>query len=90
MARVSRIGIVINDLERGHLAWAGAWLLTRVATRNAYTRHDAPLSVRRAYRPAEVAQLAARAGLVEMARYRDLIRHRYAIAFIPSSEPRPR
>ena len=84
MARVSRIGVVINDLERSRLAWLGAWLLTRVATRNAYTRHDAPLSVRRAYRPAEVAQMAARAGLVEAARFRDLLRHRYAIAFVPA------
>ncbi len=84
MARVSRIGIVINDLERSQLAWLGAWLLTRVATRNAYTRHDAPLSVRRAYLPAEVAQLASRAGLVEVARYHDLLRHRFALAFVPT------
>lgn len=90
MARVSRIGVVINDLERGRLAWVGAWLLTRLATRNAYTRHDAPLSVRRAYRPAEVAEMAARAGLLEVARYRDLIRYRYAIAFVRASESGPR
>lgn len=85
MARVSRIGVVINDLERSRRAWLGAWLLTRVVTRNAYTRHDAPLSVRRAYLPAEVAQIAARVGLVEAARFRDLLRHRYAIAFLAAA-----
>lgn len=84
MARVSRIGIVVNDLERSRRAWLGAWLLARVTTRNAYTRNDAPLSVRRAYLPAEVAQMAARAGLMERARFRDLFRHRFAIAFVPA------
>lgn len=84
MARVSRVGVIVNDLERRRLFWFGAWLLSRVATRNAYTRHDAPRSVLRAYLSAEVAQIAARAGLVETARFHDLLRHRYAICFVPA------
>ena len=49
LGRVSRRGIVVNDLHRGRLGLLGAWLAGRFLTRNRYTRHDAPLSVRRAY-----------------------------------------
>lgn len=63
MSRVARRGIVVNDLLRGRLAWLGAWLLSHLATRNRYTRHDAPLSVRRAYTVAELTSLIAAAGL---------------------------
>jgi ubiquinone/menaquinone biosynthesis C-methylase UbiE len=87
MARVSRTGIVINDLDRTWWGWLGAWLGGHLLTRNRYTRHDAPLSVRRAYRPAQVAQLAARAGLVEVARLRGFAGHRYALAFVHAKPP---
>lgn len=87
MSRVARLGVIVNDLERSRLAWAGAWLLTRVVSRNRYTRHDAPLSVRRAYTPTEIAQLATQAGLVEVARVRGFLRHRYAMAFVHASRP---
>lgn len=87
MRRVSRLGVVVNDLNRGVRHWAGAWLLSRITTRNRYTRNDAPLSVRRAYRPAEIAQLAARAGLIEVARFRGFLGHRYALAFVPVVSP---
>ena len=63
MRRVSRRGIVVNDLVRGWLGYAGAWGLSRVFTSNPLTRHDAPVSVRRAYTRAELAELAALAGL---------------------------
>jgi len=82
MARTSSLGVIVNDLDRRRLAWLGAWAITRVATRNRYTRHDAPLSVRRAYRPTEVAQMAGQAGLVEVARIRGFLGHRYAMAFV--------
>ena len=55
MGRVARLGIVVNDLERGRLGWLGAWLMGHLLTGNRYTRHDAPLSVRRAYRTARLA-----------------------------------
>lgn len=87
MARVSRTGIVVNDLDRTWLGWLGAWLLGHLLTRNRYSRHDAPLSVRRAYRPAQVAQLAARAGLIEVARMRGFLGHRYALAFVHAKPP---
>lgn len=63
MSRVARRGIVVNDLRRSRVAWLAAWLLSHVATRNRYTRHDAPLSVRRAYTVAELTSLIAAAGL---------------------------
>ena len=63
MRRVARRGVVVNDLVRGWLGYAGAWLLSRAVTRNPLTRHDAPLSARRAYTRAEMVALAARAGL---------------------------
>jgi ubiquinone/menaquinone biosynthesis C-methylase UbiE len=87
MRRVSRIGVIVNDLERGRLPWLGAWLLGRVATRNRLTRHDAPLSVRRAYTASELAQIAARVGLLEVSRARGYLGHRYAIAFVPVELP---
>ncbi|MEX2012051.1 MAG: methyltransferase domain-containing protein [Chloroflexota bacterium] len=84
MSRVSRRGVVVNDLGRGRLAWLAAWLLARVATRNRYTRHDGPLSVRRAYTAVEMHALLAVAGLRPIATRRDILRHRYAIAAVPA------
>lgn len=81
LARVARLGVVVNDLVRGRLAWLGAWALTRVATRDRYTRHDAPLSVRRAYTRDELRALAAAAGLVEVAAVGGFAGHRWAVAW---------
>ena len=50
MARVARLGVVVNDLDRTRLGWIGAWLIGHLLTGNRYTRYDAPLSVLRAYR----------------------------------------
>jgi hypothetical protein len=61
---------------------AGAWLLTRAMTRNAYTRNDAPLSVRRAYTADEVVDLARQAGLRPVARYWARPGYRYALVFV--------
>jgi ubiquinone/menaquinone biosynthesis C-methylase UbiE len=81
MARVARRAVIVNDLDRARRWWVLAWLMTRLTTRNRYTRHDAPLSVRRAYTPDEVAAMAAEAGLTESARLRDRMGHRYALVF---------
>jgi SAM-dependent methyltransferase len=82
MARVSRRGIVVNDLARGRIRWLAAWLLAHIATRNRYTRHDGPLSVRRAYTAVEMKALFAVAGLRPISIQRDVLRHRYAIAAV--------
>lgn len=80
MARVASTGIIINDLLRGYLALAGAWALTRVMTRNRYTRHDAPLSVRRAYSRVELRELLAAAGLEVAWEGTGLLGHRWVAA----------
>ena len=62
--RVSRIGLIVNDLARSRPALLGARLLAATVWRtHPVTRHDGPLSVRRAFTPAELGALAARAGV---------------------------
>jgi len=62
MRRVAFMTPIINDLRRAFLSYAGAVLLSRLFTRNRFTRHDAPLSSRRAYTPKEACDLARAAG----------------------------
>jgi SAM-dependent methyltransferase len=80
MGRVSSRGIIVNDLARNQLSLAGAWLLAHLATVNRYSRHDAPLSVRRAYTLAEGHALIAASGLRASADFMGPFRHRWAIA----------
>lgn len=63
MLGMARLGVVVNDLHRHWLAWAGIRFLTRLLSRNRMIRHDAPLSVRRGFRPAELEELRAAPGL---------------------------
>lgn len=63
MKRVARAGVITVDLVRGRASLLLVWLLTRLTTGNRLTRNDGPLSVRRAFRPAELAALAREAGL---------------------------
>lgn len=64
MARVARRAVVVSDLARSRPALLGAELLAATVWRkNPITRHDGPLSVRRAYTVEELRLLAMRAGL---------------------------
>ena len=63
MGRVARRAVVVTDLERSWPALVGVWLVAHVAIRSRLTRHDGPLSVRRAYTVAELSALAQQAGL---------------------------
>ena len=81
MARVARRAVVVNDLDRTQRWYILARLLSRVATGNPYTRNDAPLSVRRAYRPRELEQIASRAGLALEETYWTRPAYRYALVF---------
>jgi ubiquinone/menaquinone biosynthesis C-methylase UbiE len=83
LRRVARLGVVINDLTRGVLPWLGAWLVLHAMTRNELTLHDGPLSVRRAYTPAEAAALFRDAGLEPRRVQYGLARHRWAIPATP-------
>ena len=86
MRRVARLGVVINDLDRTRFGWVGAWLMSHLLTTNRLTRHDAPLSVARAYRAGEARALLRSAGLVPVRTVRGAFGQRYAIAALTSSE----
>jgi ubiquinone/menaquinone biosynthesis C-methylase UbiE len=60
--RVARLRAVCIDLTRSPATLLGAWLLTRLTSRNRLTRADGVQSVRRAYTPQEAARLAQQAG----------------------------
>jgi hypothetical protein len=45
----SRLGVVVNDLRRSLLAFAGIWILTRIFPASPMVRHDGPLSVKRGF-----------------------------------------
>jgi ubiquinone/menaquinone biosynthesis C-methylase UbiE len=83
MGRVARTAVIVNDLDRARRWWVVAWLMSRLVTGNRYTRNDAPLSVRRAYRAAEVRHIAADAGLREVAHHDAAFGHRYSLVFAP-------
>jgi ubiquinone/menaquinone biosynthesis C-methylase UbiE len=87
MRRVAARGVIVNDLVRSRPGWLGAWLIGHLFTRSRFTRHDAPLSVRRAYTRAELEALLRAAGLRPVATIRGLFGHRLAIAAIAEPEP---
>jgi hypothetical protein len=62
--------VVVNDLLRTRLSLGLVWLSTRVLRLHPVSRHDGPLSVRRAYSADELVELAERAGVrVRIRRY---------------------
>jgi ubiquinone/menaquinone biosynthesis C-methylase UbiE len=85
-ARVARIGVIVNDLVRGRHHLLGARVLLTATTRNRYTRHDGPLSVRRAYSRMELRALLAGAALRPVAEVGAVLGHRVAIAAVPMRE----
>jgi ubiquinone/menaquinone biosynthesis C-methylase UbiE len=81
LARVSRRGVVVNDLDRTMRFWLGAIALSRVTTRNLYTRTDGPMSVQRAWRTPEIEEMGVDAGLRPIKTCWHPFGYRYAIAF---------
>jgi len=67
LTRVARIGVIVNDLRRSYLAYWGARLLAYGPV-SPLSRHDGPLSVLRAYTPAEVSALVQDAELAARVR----------------------
>ncbi len=63
MRRVAVHGVVVNDLRRGLVAVAVSTLTVLALSRGHYTRHDGPMSARRAYTLPELDRLAAQAGM---------------------------
>lgn len=62
MKRAGRIGSACVDLVRSRLAAFGIWLLTTFIVRDPMVRHDARVSIRRAFTTGEMKNLAERAG----------------------------
>jgi ubiquinone/menaquinone biosynthesis C-methylase UbiE len=66
MARVARLGTACIDLIRSRLAAFCIWLLTTFIVRDPMVRHDARLSVRRAFTHKEMKSLARQAGWLKL------------------------
>ena len=84
MRRVARRGVIVNDLVRSWVGYLGALVVPRAMSKNPLFRHDAPLSVRRAYTKGEMAALAARAGLGPV-RFRGLPGYRLTMTAVGAS-----
>jgi SAM-dependent methyltransferase len=63
MQRVSRCGILINDLHRHPLAYLGIYALTHLLPASPMVRNDGPLSVLRGFKYSELKAIAQGAGL---------------------------
>lgn len=64
LARVTRDAVIVNELRRTRLNYMGARVMAMTFWRsNRLTRHDGPLSVKRAFTPDELARLGAAARL---------------------------
>jgi ubiquinone/menaquinone biosynthesis C-methylase UbiE len=63
MWRTSRGCILVNDLHRHPVAYASIWILARLFSKSVMVKHDGPASVRRAFRPEELQEIARRAGI---------------------------
>lgn len=61
LRRVAR-RVIVTDLCRSAFGYIGARVAIGILSRNRLTRHDGPLSVRRAYTPQEACALAREAG----------------------------
>jgi len=59
---LSRRWVLVADLERNRQAQLAVWLVTALFYREPMTRHDARLSIRRAFSREELCALALRAG----------------------------
>jgi SAM-dependent methyltransferase len=84
MRRVARRGVIVNDLVRSWVGYLGALVVPRAMSKNPLFRHDAPLSVRRAYTKGEMAALAGRAGLGPV-RFRGFPGYRVAMTAVGAS-----
>jgi ubiquinone/menaquinone biosynthesis C-methylase UbiE len=63
MWRLTRRRLIVNDLHRHPVAYVSIRVLTSLFSRSIMVRHDGPLSVRRAFRPCELLEIARKAGI---------------------------
>jgi ubiquinone/menaquinone biosynthesis C-methylase UbiE len=63
MLLLSSAGVIVNDIQRHVIAYYGILLATRVLPFSTMVRHDAPVSVRRAFHRSEMEEFGVQAGL---------------------------
>ena len=63
--RISRHGIIINDLRRSMFAYAGIKALTALFSNSSMVKHDGPLSVLRGFSKDELESLLADCGITK-------------------------
>lgn len=63
MAARARRLVIVDDLIRSRLGYSLAWMGTRLLSRSWVVHHDGPLSVKAAFTPTEILDLASQAGL---------------------------
>jgi len=63
MWRVTKRRVLVNDLQRHPVAYFSIAALARLFGSSRMVRHDGPVSVRRAFWPSELLEIAARAGV---------------------------
>jgi len=61
--KISRKGVVINDLRRNILAYLGIKVLTSLFSKSAFVKNDGPLSVRRAFTKKELMNILSGSGI---------------------------
>jgi ubiquinone/menaquinone biosynthesis C-methylase UbiE len=61
MWRIARTRIIVNDLHRHAVAYFSIRVLTSLFSKSRMVRNDGPLSVRRAFRPGELMEIARQA-----------------------------
>jgi SAM-dependent methyltransferase len=80
MNRVARDGIIVNDLQRHRLAYAGIRIVSRVFPFTEMVRSDGPVSVLRGFHRSELEELARSAGLPQAR-----VRWRWAFRWVLST-----
>ena len=63
MRQAARLAVGVTDLRRTRLALGLVWLGSRLVTRSPVVHHDATASVRAAHAPADIRDMAERAGM---------------------------
>jgi ubiquinone/menaquinone biosynthesis C-methylase UbiE len=63
MWRTSRGYVLVNDLHRHPVAYLSIWILAQLFSKSVMVKNDGPVSVRRAFRPSELREIARRAGV---------------------------
>jgi hypothetical protein len=62
--RISKIGIIINDLQRSFFALVGIKILTVLFSKSEMIKNDAPISVKRGFNRFELTSVFRNSGIL--------------------------